>query len=86
MVPKRLREAIQTCQFPADQVAAAMRCCQPILSYHVAMFTPLQPVDAQMQQLALDCYIQGLFDGASSEIRMALEALASPDGDGETGR
>lgn len=73
MIPKHIREAVETCQFPALEVVAAMRCCQPILSYHVAMFTPLQPVDAQMQKLALDCYIQGLLDGASSEVRAALE-------------
>ncbi len=73
MIPKRIREAVQTCQFPPEHVAAAMRQCAPILSFHVAMFTPLQPVDAQMQKLALDCYIQGLLDGASSEVRAALE-------------
>ena len=81
MIPKRIREAVETCKFPADQVAAAMRQCAPILHFHVSAFTPLQPVDAQMQKLALDCYIQGLLDGASSEVRAALEAVASRDGD-----
>lgn len=73
MIPKRIREAIETCEFPAEYVAAAMRQVQPILSFHVAGFTALRSVDEQMQKLALDSYIQGLIDGASPEVRCALD-------------
>ena len=78
MIPKRIRDAVATCEFPPDQIAAAMRQCAPILSFHVAAFTPLQPIDAQMQKLALDCYIQGLFDGSSAEVQMVMQAGREP--------
>lgn len=80
MIPKRIHEAVETCQFPVEQVAAAMRQVSPILHFHVAGFTALRSVDEQMQKLALDSYIQGLLDGASSEVRAALErAMAATD-------
>ena len=75
MIPKRIREMVETCQFPPEQVAAAMRQCQPILSFHVAGFTALRSVDEQMQKLALDCYIQGLLDG--NQIQPVLQQMTA---------
>lgn len=58
--------------YTADQIDAVDRQTNDILSFHIADFTAHRSLEEQMLGLARDCYIQGLLDGHSPEVRAAM--------------
>lgn len=74
---KALRAKLVSVNVPQDQVDTVEKQIRDVIALHMAQFSAHVSIESQMRSLALDCYTQGLLDGAQVGEGMERRATAA---------